>query len=179
MGTPITSEQFRNLLAGFQQSWFKFECQPVYAMSEERVPVYRFLRDGTVLPPARFPWWQEWLNLMTDHAQAGHMIQRVLVFEEPPTPYQRYLLAVTRWHEEAGEQITYLPRSAALAVALPLGRKDWHLFDDTTAVTVRFTPEGGLAERLLTTDPDTVEHYRALRDLALRHAAPARDVAAA
>jgi hypothetical protein len=176
--TPIDSEQFRELLGGFQQSWFKFECQPVYAMSEERVPMYRFLRTGEVLPPSRFPWWQEWLNLMTDHAQAGHVIQRVRVLAEPPTDYQRYLLAITRWHVEAGERITYLPRSAAERAGLPLV-KDWHLFDDFTVVLTQFTPGGGLLSRLLTTDADTVGHYRVLRDIALELAAPAEAIAAA
>ncbi len=47
-------------------------------------------------------------------------MQRVRVLAEPPTTYQRWLLWGDRWHAEAGEQISYLPGSHAMAIGLPL-----------------------------------------------------------
>lgn len=178
MGTPITTDQFSELLSGFQQSWFKFETQRAYALTDERVPVQRFLRDGDLLPPTQFPWWQEWLDLMAEHARNGRIVQRVRVLDEPPTPYQRYLLAISHWHTEAGERIGYITRSRAQQIGM-IDRRDWSLFDDATVVATSFTPDGGMTGRELITEPPVVDHYRQLRDLLLRHASTAEDIAAA
>lgn len=178
MGVPITTEEFGNLLSGFQRSWFKFETQRAYALTDERVPVQRFLRDGELLPPDQFQWWREWLDLMAEHARNGRVVQRVRVLDEPPTPYQRYLLAISHWHTEAGERIGYITRSRAQQIGV-IDRHDWSLFDNAKVVTTSFTPAGGMTGRRLITGPSLVDPYRRLRDLLLQHATPARDIAAA
>lgn len=174
----LTDAGFAELLAGFRESWFKFECQPVYAITAEAVPLRRFTEDGVLLPPGEFGWWQGWLDQVAAHARAGRSMQRVRVVDEPPTAYQRYLLAVSHWHTGAGERIACLPRSVAARLNLPADH-DWSLFDDTKVAVTEFTPEHAVAGRDLITDPIAVRQYRAWRDLALRHASPAKAIAAA
>ena len=178
MGTPLTDAGFAELLSGFRESWFKFECQPAYVIGAEREALERYLEDGTLLPPARLPWWQEWLMRAAARTRAGRVMQRVRVLDDPPTAYQRYLLAVGHWHEAAGERITYMLRGRARRIGLLLDH-DWSLFDDETVAATWFTPAGELEGRELITGAEAVQRYRALRDLALRHASPARDIAAA
>lgn len=178
MGAAITAQKFGDLLAGFRASWFKFECQPAYAISAERVPLQRYLDTGELMPPGEFGWWQDWLDLMASHARHGRTVERVRVLAEPPTAYQRYLMAVSHWHAQAGERISYLPVSVAVRLRLPLA-DDWSLFDGTTVAVTRFTAAREVESRELITDPAEVARYCALRDLALRAASPARDIAAA
>lgn len=178
MGMPLTDAGFAELLAGFRESWFKFECQPAYTIGAEREALDRYLADGTVLPPGAFGWWQEWLDRMAEHASQGHVIHRVRVLDDPPTDYQRYLLAIDHWHADAGDHAFYLLRRAAVRLGLPLDH-DWSLFDDTTVAVTRFSPAGEVASRELITEPVAVRRYRALRAVAFRCAVPAQDIAAA
>lgn len=178
MGTPLTHAGFADLLSGFRESWFKFECQPAYVIGAEREAFGRFEQDGTLLPPSAFGWWRNWLDGVAQQARAGKVIQRVRVLDEPPTAYQRYLLAVSHWHQEAGENLGYLPRSRAVRLGLPM-EDDWSLFDGTKVAVTRFTSAGLVAERELITDPAAVSRYSTWRDLALWQATRAEDIAAA
>lgn len=177
MGVPMTTEEFRALLSGFRSEWFKFEAQPVYAITVERAAVERFMRDGTLLPPGEFAWWQEWLALVAEHTRNGRTVQRVRILDDPPTGYQRYLLAVSHWHTAAGERIRYISRARARKIGMPLDC-DWSLFDGAKVAITRFTPEGEVSARELITGA-AVSAYCSLRDVALRYAIPARDIAAA
>jgi len=178
MGTPVSGEDFRRLLDGFEASWFKMETQPAYAIGAERDMLDRFLSDGELPPPSAVGWWQDWLSFVSRHTAAGRVIQRVRVLDEPPTAYQRFLLAGSHWHEEAGEQVTYLRRGTAGRLGLLQGF-DWSLFDNSTVVVARFTAAGQVAGHELITEPEAIAHYRAMRDVALRHSAPAAAIAAA
>jgi hypothetical protein len=179
MATVLTDAGFADLLANFRESWFKLEAQPAYAIGAEREALERFQEDGTLLPPSEFGWWQDWLAGVRKHVRDGKVIQRVRVLDEPPTPYQRYLLAVDHWHTEAGEQIAYMSRKTAVRVGLRLVRHDWHLFDDTKAAVTWFTAEGKVDRRELVTDPMAVFRMRVMRRIALRLAHPAAEIAAA
>lgn len=177
--TSLTDTGFADLLAGFRRSWFKFEAQKSYAITAERVPLQRFLDDGTLLPPSEFGWWQDWLSLIAGHVTQGKAIERVRVLADPPTDYQRWLLAVDHWHAQAGERISYMTHRTAVRIGLPLAGHDWHLFDDTTVAVTWFTPSGEVDRRELVTDPMAVQRCRTMRRIALRNARPAVDIAAA
>jgi Family of unknown function (DUF6879) len=78
----------------------------------------------------------------------------------------------------AREDIRYLPRGRAAVLRLPL-EVDWWLLDDERLVLMYFTSAGEVAGKILITEPGIVARYREWRDLALRNASTAEEVAAA
>ena len=60
---------------------------------------------------------------------------------EPPSDYQRWMMWAEPWHSAAGEHISYMPRSRAEDLRLPLAN-DWWLLDDERLIVMRFTSEG-------------------------------------
>lgn len=177
MGIPITEDEFAGMFSTFRESAFRLETREQYAITSERDAFARFL-GGHPLPPSELDWWQEWLNGMRELTRAGKRIGRVRVLSEPPSDYQRWEMWGTAWHAEAGEEIRYMSRLAALALSIPLD-SDWWLFDDERLVIMKFTDEDEIDGQILVTEPPIVAEHRRLRDLATRHAAPAESFAAA
>lgn len=73
------------------------------------------------------------------------------------------------WYDRSGEGMRYLPRSKAEQLRLPLG-VDWWLLDDERLVLMYFTSAGGVAGKILTTDPGIVARHQQWRDLAVCNA---------
>ena len=97
---------------------------------------------------------------------------------EPPTDYQRWEVWAAPWHAQAGEDIRYMPRSIAERIGLSLDH-DWWLLDDERLIVMRYTSADEVASKELITDPGSVAPYLKWRDLAVRNATPAGDIAAA
>jgi hypothetical protein len=97
---------------------------------------------------------QKWQSLIRSITQSGRRVRRARIVSEPVTDYIRYEWAGTGPNVDAGEDIRWLPRRLASAIALP--GNDFWLFDGATAVFTVFTGSGDVAERQLTTDPATV-----------------------
>jgi hypothetical protein len=171
----VTEATVDALLHNFSVSAFRLEAQPCYRVTDERAALDQFA-EGNPRPPGEYSWWQEWLDLVAGHTADGKTVQRVRVLAEPPTTYQRWLLWGDRWHTQAGEQISYLSRSHATAIGLPLDA-DWWLFDGDQAAVMRFAAGGVLAGIDLVTGEDAVRPYRAWRGLALMHATAAGNAA--
>jgi hypothetical protein len=169
--TPVSEAAVEALLHSFTDSAFRLEAQSSYAVTDERAALERFAA-GDPRPPDEYPWWQEWINLVAEHATLGRTVQRVRVLAEPLSTYQRWLLWGDRWHVDAGEQIFYLSRDEATAIGLPLDA-DWWLFDGEQVAVMRFAPGGAVAGIDLVTGEDAVRPYRAWRDLALTRATAA------
>ena len=108
----------------------------------------------------------------------GKQVTRVRVIEQPPSGYQRWGLYALPWHTEAGERILYIPRNEARSAGLPESA-DWWLLDDERAVIIAFDDEGRIEQRTLVAGPEVMVLYRDWRDIALRHAASAGQIAAA
>lgn len=164
-----------SLLSSFTDTAFRLEARSEYAVDEERDALQGYL-EGSRVPPSRFPWWQDWLDMIRSLSAEGRVVGRVRVLSEPLTPYQRWECWGDRWHAAAGERIAYLPRSRAQAIGLPL--EDWWLFDSRQLVLMRFDDAGALTGTELVTDPAIVRVYRGWQKLALRHASPAAGLAA-
>jgi hypothetical protein len=98
------------------------------------------------------------------------------VLTEPPGLYQQWECWGDRWHLKAGERISYLPRSRAVELGLPL--QDWWLLDSSRLVVMHFGPGGELVGRELVTDPQAVAEHDAWWDVAASHARPAGELAA-
>jgi hypothetical protein len=108
----------------------------------------------------------------------GKRIGRVRVQAEPPTGYQRWERYVGRWNAAAGEDIRYMSRSRAEQIGLPLDH-DWWLLDDDRVIAMRFAAAGEIEAMELITGPGSVAAYLTWRDLAVRNATPAEQIAAA
>jgi hypothetical protein len=71
-----------------------------------------------------------------------------------------------------------MPRSIAERIGLPPDH-DWWLLDDEQLIVIRYTDAYEIASKELITDPGVVVPYLRWRDLAVRNATPAGDIAAA
>ena len=177
MITRITEEEFDRELATVKRSAFRLETRDNYALGYERADFERFLA-GSPAPPPELDWWRPWLDQIARLTKEGKRIGRVRVLAEPPSDYQRWQIWAAPWHARAGEQIRYWPRSRAEQIPVPLTR-DWWLLDDERVINMWFTDAGEIDRKILTDDPGTVARYCRWRDLAVRNATPAEEIAAA
>jgi hypothetical protein len=170
--TPITGDQFAELLHSTRREAFRLELQPEYREPAEADLVARWLAgdrsDPTDHPAARS--WFAGVKTLTEHG--GRML-RVRVHDVPPTNYQRWERWLGRWNVAAGEEIRYLTRPDAQRVGLlpAAGDADWWLIDDRTLILMRFS-DGTRVTTEKTTDLAQLAWARALRDLAIEHSAP-------
>jgi hypothetical protein len=173
MITAISEEEFGEMLRTISNSAFRLETLDAYALDYERADFELFLAGRPGPPP-----WQEWLEQVAAQTRQGKTVSRVRVLAEPPTDYQRWMLWAQPWYERVREDIRYMPRSRAAALKLPL-EVDWWLLDDERLVLMYFTSVGQISGKILITEPGIVARYREWRDLALRNASTAEEVAAA
>lgn len=172
--TVLTDAEFGELLRSSSTAC-RLEAQPQYAVTEERDALERFAA-GSPLPPSEYGWWQEWLDMIHDLTRQGKRVERVRVLSEPASLYQRWECWGDKWHLDAGEHISYLPRSRALEIDLPL--QDWWLLDLARIVVMRFDAGGELTGRKMVTEPQAVAQHREWWRIAVRNARPARELAA-
>ncbi|MGH3646809.1 MAG: DUF6879 family protein [Micromonosporaceae bacterium] len=151
---------------------FRLELQPAYLVPEEQEPVRRFLA-GEVTDPwqdedRKHPWWK----LVTELTEGGGRMERVRVFEDPPTDYQRWLRWTSAVNVATGEVQWYVTRQQAHEFGLlpAAGNVDWWLFDSDRLIEMEFDQEGRRVRTELVTEPETVVQANAWRDLAIYHA---------
>jgi len=152
---PSTVEERDRLLATFMREAAHLELRDVYAVEDEAERFATFLATGYRDHAAEAAERRPWMDLIRDARRAGMVVRRARVVSEPVTDYIRYEWAGTGPTVEAGEDIRWLPRRLASAIALP--GNDFWLFDDATVVFTVFTGGGDVAERQLTTDAPTVQ----------------------
>jgi hypothetical protein len=138
----------------------------------ERSAVHQEMRDGYMRSDPEYVAWRDgargtsryldheaspWLALMRDTVGRGVSVRRARIVSEPVTDYIRFEHHVTAGNVEAGEQVRWLPRRRASALALP--GNDFWLFDDTLVVFLHFTGDGELSpdgDEERTADPAVV-----------------------
>lgn len=178
MRVPITEDAFDSLLRTFERSAFRLETRDAYALGYEQEEFDRFLA-GTPTPPPEVDWWRPWLDQIARFTREHKRIARVRILAEPPTDYQRWELWAAPWHAEAGERIRYMPRSRALAIGLPV-EHDWWLLDNERLIIMEFTSGGHIQGKTLVTGADEeIDKCILWRNLAVRNATPAEEIAAA
>ena len=176
--TRITEDEFDDLLRSFKRTAFRLEARDAYALDYEREEFGRFLA-GTPTPPPELGWWRPWLDQIAQLAREGKTVSRVRVLAEPPSDYQRWMLWAGPWHSAAGEDIRYVSRSRyERQVDLPT-EHDWWLLDEERVILMWFTDNGEIEQKVLMDDPGAVSRYIKWRDLAVRNATPAEQIAAA
>lgn len=173
MGRPLTAGEWAATLDDFEHSAFRLELQPAYRVDHESGLFARFMA-GDRTPPLDDQASLDWFAKVRRHVAAGKRFERVRVFEDPPTDYQRWLRWVSRWNVEAGEHQRYMTRRKAYDVGLlpAAGDEDWWLFDSARLAVMRFGPDGRKVSSELVTDPERVVQACMWRDLAVHHSAP-------
>lgn len=177
MGKPVTDDEFADLMRTFKRSAWRLETQPFYVENYEQADLKLYLA-GTPRQPDQADWFRPWMEQVARQTAQGKRIGRVRVQSEPPTGYQRWERYVGRWNIAAGEDIKYMSRSRAEQIGLPLDH-DWWLLDDGRVIVMKFAVTGEIASKELITDPGSVAPYLTWRDLAVRNATPAAQIAAA
>ncbi|WP_042410856.1 DUF6879 family protein [Streptacidiphilus carbonis] len=164
---PAITEFFRD---GFEHTAWRWETRRAYGVAAESEALQAFLRGEEVSDPAR-----PWLTLMRDLTAQRKTVGRVRLVDDPPTDYQRFLLADVLDSVDAGEDIRYLDRRSARRQGLP--EYDFWLFDSSTIGIFTFEGDRSLG-MALTQDPAEVLKGCQIRDAAQHFAIPARDFAA-
>ncbi|MEY9965338.1 hypothetical protein ABIA33_003380 [Streptacidiphilus sp. MAP12-16] len=161
---PAITEFFRD---GFQHTAWRWETRRAYGVAAETEALLAFLRGEDVSDPGR-----PWLALIRQLTEQRKTVGRVRLVDDPPTDYQRFLLADVTDSVEAGEDIRYLQRSEAQRHGLP--ERDFWLFDSRTIGIFHFDGDRSLG-MALSDDPAEVLKGCQIRDAALHFAIPARE----
>lgn len=133
---------------------FHLETRDSYSVPHEAERLRRFL-DGEPPPYTKTPW----QDLIRESTGRGMAVTRVRVITVPHTDYHRWLLSVTGYNVDAGEDIRYVPRH--LAGEVP--PDDWWLLDGERIAYNLVDENGGPAGIAITTDPRIVEYCEAVR----------------
>lgn len=171
MPTALTGDQLSAEVRGYSKSAFRMELQSAYAVGYERELFETFLA-GNPQPPDKVESLQSWYRKVARDVAAGKTIQRVRIYDDPPTDYQRWTRWMVRWNLEAGEIIDNLSRSRAYEIGLlpDAGPGDWWLFDDARLVTITYDTDHQSIGIELTTEENLVQQARMWRHLAVRAA---------
>jgi hypothetical protein len=168
--------EFWRQLATYRQSAWRWEQQPVYAITDEQASIDAFLSDHPEDPMAD-AYIAPWMHQVAEQTAAGKSIGRVRVLEQPPTDYQRWEIWLDSWNRAAGEEILYLSRRGRnqLAAVGPAVRSapdaDWWLFDagtpDARLMIMHFDPRGVRVRVELADDPQLLAQATEWKGLAV------------
>ncbi|WP_328723520.1 hypothetical protein OHT52_31130 [Streptomyces sp. NBC_00247] len=162
---------FEQLLDSARHRAVHLELRDVYAVGEEREAYDAFHRDGSV-PADDSAFWSGWLPLVERTVARGVKVLRARVVSEPVTGYVRFEHAITPANLRAGEQVRWLGRRRASALALP--GNDFWLIDDQVVRWNIFSGDGHPLEPDHTDDPAAVklcaEAFRTVWERAAPHA---------
>lgn len=147
----LTDEQWSAQFRKFERSALHLELRDSYAVDEEKDRFTNFLATGRRDHQAEAKEREGWLSFIRGSVESGKVIKRARIISEPVTDYIRFEWAGTAQTVEAGEEVRWLPRRLASAIALP--GNDFWLFDDARAVFNLFTGDGQWAGAEMTTDP--------------------------
>ncbi|MQY26665.1 DUF6879 family protein [Nocardia aurantia] len=143
------------LFRELRQEAFHLEVRDDYHVADEDSRVSAFLA-GEPAPYTRTPW----QDLMRETADRGVSVSRIRVVTVPHSDYQRWLLSVTGYNVDAGEDIRYVPRHLAGEVS----PDDWWLMDHERVV-YNLTDQAGVSAGLaVTTDPRIVDYCQTTRE---------------
>ncbi|WP_280256376.1 DUF6879 family protein [Nocardia wallacei] len=167
--TELQSPEIRSFLTGIRSSWFRLATLQRYDFDSEAEPMREYLRTGRIdnLPDT-------FLRVISGHAAAGRVLQRVFVVREPLGDYLRFALAAFEQCVEVGEDIRVLPVPAGPWPAdLPEGFDYW-LFDDTALWSMEFDADDRFVATQELTNPALLAQCRRWRDIAVARSVPLR-----
>jgi hypothetical protein len=157
----------------FTATAFRLETRQVYVVEDEAAALRASL-EGQPLPE-RSVRTDPWLTRVARTTlNEGKRWSRIHVVDEPLSPYMRYELARYVENQAAGETIRIAPRRSDPRLA-ELDEDFWLFDSDTThpqAIAMRYAPEGRYLGRELVTDPDQLQGYQRIYDMAWQLAVP-------
>lgn len=169
MNPRLTSEEFWEYFENFRTVAWRWEAQPVYTMPSEHDNITNFLA-GKPKPATHNAAWHEDIRTWAHH---GKTLERVRVFSEPLTDYQRYQAEWTiPGNVAAGEDVRIIPADVAGQCGLPT--YDFWIIDTTIVVHLNFDDAGRLVDRELINNPDLAQ-YQGWQQLAIAHSVPFRE----
>jgi hypothetical protein len=144
----------REALAKAQRTAVHLEMRDSYMLDD---PDFLAWQQGRRLDPTdRDTWWHPWLDVVAEAVGRGVEMRRARIVSEPTSDYIRYEYDGAFTNVAAGEQIRWLPRRRASAIALP--GNDFWLFDTELVVLNHFDGNGQWSEPEMevSTDPELV-----------------------
>ena len=148
---------------GFEHTAWRLEARREYQVDYESDRYKTFLRGEDPGIAGR----EGWLGTIREITGRGLRVERVRLFDDPPTDYQRFLLWGTGHTVAAGEDIRYLTRTSSEEVGLPA--RDFWLFDSRVLGEFRYDGDRSLGMEL-TEDPAEVLTGCQIRDAAWHYA---------
>jgi hypothetical protein len=166
----LAPERWAELLGSCQRSASHLEMRDWYSAADEKDRFERFLATGHRDHAAEAGERRAWLDLIRRITSRGVRVQRARIVSEPVSDYIWF-----EWHGagpsvEAGEQLRWLPRRLASAIALP--GNDFWLLDERTAVFNHFSGDGIPLGQEITDDRTAVELCRTAFESVWEHADP-------
>ncbi len=169
--TPVTDEEFEELLASFDRDVIHLEMRDAYGTAVELPHMARWAAGE----PDDLEWLQDWCAALRRHVRAGKSIRRARIVSEPLSDYQRWSYSIAYPMVEAGEDIRWVPRRLVSSVALP--GNDYYLFDDRLAVFLLYSGTGLAAGRLSSAAPAVIRLCRSSFEAAWKLSVPHREYA--
>ena len=152
--TPVTDEEFEELLVSFRREAIHLEMRDAYGTAVELPHMAKW----AVREPDDLEWLQGWCATLGEHVKAGKSVRRARIVSEPLSDYQRWSYSIAYPMVEAGEDIRWVPRSRVSSVALP--GNDFFLFDDRLAVFLLYAGNGLATGKLSSADPADIRLCR-------------------
>jgi len=177
MSEKLTTADVNQLYQHFERSAFRLETLPQYVVEPEQRSFEKFL-SGEEPDVVDVPGYQEWLGWVVQATGAGKQIERVRIFSDTPTAYQRWEARIGRHNEAVGERIRYLQYSKALSVGIPVTAGDWWLLDSVRVIFLRFDEHGRPLGGELDEDPDRVVACLRWQNLAFKASSRLQDTPA-
>jgi len=146
---------------------FRLETLPQYTVTSDGDDYYRWLAG------AQEPTWsrkQPWLNTLRRERDNGQISQRIRIFSEEVTDYERYSAAFGYRFNGQFEDIRVLHRGEH---TIPPGliEADFWIINDTTVITMHYDTDGTFLNADVTS-ADYLADYLHTRDIAWSTAEP-------
>jgi len=165
--TPVTDEEFNELLAGFEREAIHLETRDAYGTAVELPHMARWAAGE----PDDLEWLQSWCATLREHMKADRSVRRARVVSEPLSDYQRWSYSIAYPMVEAGEDIRWVPRRLVSSVGMP--GNDFYLFDDRLAVFLLYAGNGLGVGMLKSDEPADLRlcrsAFEAVWDLSIPH----------
>ncbi|MFF8646474.1 DUF6879 family protein [Streptomyces sp. NPDC015345] len=147
---PSNAPTIADLFAGATRSAVHLEMRDHYGVAAEADDFREWLDTGHLDTDPSSPDWAPWVDLVSQAVARGVSVRRARIVSEPVTDYIRYEHASTSVNLHAGEDVRWLPRRNASAIALP--GNDFWLFDGQVVRWGFFSGNGASVGHEVSTD---------------------------
>ncbi|MEU6587242.1 DUF6879 family protein [Nocardia sp. NPDC046763] len=167
--TPISDDDFEQLLTEFQAESIHLETRDAYGTAVELPHMAQWAAGE----PDDLEWLQGWCSTLREHTAAGKSIRRARIVSEPLSDYQRWSYSIAWPMVGAGEDIRWTPRRLVSSIAMP--GNDFYLFDDRLAVFLHYAGNGLGTGKTASTDPADLQLCRTAFEAVWKLAIPHRE----